>query len=296
MQTFTEKSKIGQRQPTMVSRFPMLRRAHLEQNREVNSDKRQDAQGDLTNIASHHFDNDFSHVPIHADSSKIIPSRTTIGFPDRHHEHALDTRQHQLLPRIKTIGFSVLNTSKDWSQTQALMNSAADKSTTPSTEDQDQGISSTLITPTATGVSIQAEAEGVYSSKEFPDGFRWTQTIITNANKGGPLLATPVSYTDPKPNDDTKPFYWTDGEELQNVGSFSDAPSRRPRPGGAVVWDAILSLNGVNGKSVKRFDSLGYGFTVDSTGTVSMHGLIPPKDLSHHLATLRGDFPDWTFK
>ncbi|HEY1432216.1 MAG TPA: hypothetical protein VGF39_11420 [Stellaceae bacterium] len=191
------------------------------------------------------------------------------------------------MPSIRTASFSPLSRDQR----------AADKSEVSSTDDQDQTASVSSLKAATNGVNITVEGVGVYSSNAYPDGFRWTQTITTNANKGGPLLPLPVNYVDPRPNDDTKPFYWTDAEEAAHPGTFIDTPSRRPRAGGTVYWDAILSLNGVNGKEVTRFDSLAYGFSVDSSGTVTTRGpLSSPGGVADHTAQLRSEFPDWTFK
>ena len=170
-----------------------------------------------------------------------------------------------------------------------------DKSVSPRDGDQDQTIGTTALAPTATGVRIRVDAEGLTSTPDYPDGFRWTQTIVTNVRRGGPLLADAVSYVDPDPNDDAKPFYWTDAEEARSLGVFTDAPSRKPRPAGTVSWDAVLSLTGVNGHDVTRFDSMTYGFDVDSAGTVSMRGPSSPATVADHLSTLRGSFSGWAF-
>jgi hypothetical protein len=186
--------------------------------------------------------------------------------------------------------------ARQWpSPAQVWTKPEGDKSEAPSTDDQDQSANVTSLTPIANGVSITAEAAGAFTSSVFPDGFRWTQTITTNANKGGPLLPAPVTYVDPKPNDDTKPFYWTDAEEAQHPGTFMDTPSRNPRPAGTVQWDAILSVNGVNDKAVTRFDSAAYGFRVATDGTVSARGPSTPASVAGHTATLKSEFPGWTF-
>ncbi|MEO8108810.1 MAG: hypothetical protein ABI594_02205 [Ginsengibacter sp.] len=189
-------------------------------------------------------------------------------------------------PKIKVAGFSSL-----------LKNLSAEKnkSKSRSTEDQDQSAVVTAFAATATGVDINAEVVDGSSSPDYPDGLRWTQTIITNVEKGGPLLPAPVEYVDPKPNDDAKPFYWTDAEEAGSPGKFHDAPSRKPRAAGTLNWDAILSINGVNGKSVERFDSIGYGFSVDSAGNVTTREPVSPANVGSHISTLGSEFPGWTF-
>jgi hypothetical protein len=254
------------------------------------------AKADSTTNGLVRFGHDFGTMPLHAATPTLVRQKAVTGAPGYRSEQATDVSQHELLaPRIKMAGFSPSNGLNARPENRICDKSESDKSVTPSMEDQDQSAGLSSLGTTARGVSITVEPVGAYSSTEFPDGFRWTQTVTTNANKGGPLLAAPVTYTDPKPNDDAKPFYWTDAEELQHKGTFKDTPSRNPRPGGTVVWDAILSLNGINGKTVTRFDSLGYGFSVDSGGKVNMNGAGTPGDVSDHLSTLSSDFPGWTF-
>lgn len=171
-----------------------------------------------------------------------------------------------------------------------------DKSTSPRSDDQDQHTSVASFSTNAHGVSIKVEPEGLYSSPDYPDGFRWTQTIETNTRRGGSILASPVSYVDPTPNDDSKPFYWTDAEHATHSGVFSDSPSRKPRAGGTVHWDATLSLTGVNGKAVERFDTLGYGFSVDSAGNTSARGPSSPGSIAAHMKALKSAFPGWSFR
>lgn len=168
-----------------------------------------------------------------------------------------------------------------------------DKSTGAFQDEQDQSASVTSYTTTARGVGMQVEAVGVYSSSDYPDGFRWTQTIDTNVPLGG----TTSPYVDPRPNDDTKPFYWTDAEYAARPTTFRDFPSRNPPATGTTTWQAILSLNGVNGTDVTRFDSLTYGFSIDSTGTVTPSGLASPGSglIATHQSTLASEFPGWTF-
>jgi hypothetical protein len=168
----------------------------------------------------------------------------------------------------------------------------ADKSMSAASELQDQSASLTSLTTTAHGISIQVEAEGGFSSDEFPDGFKWTQTIDTNVPKGG----TTSPYVDPRPNDDTKPFYYTDAEQLAHPTTFLDSPQRPTPAAGTTRWEAVLGLNGVNDgtQTVTGFDYMSYGFTVDSAGTVSLLPLASV-DGSGHRAILASEFAGWTF-
>lgn len=287
MRAFLREPKATRQPPSVKSATP-ARSSFMNGNQAMRSSSEADEAGvkrGSTTAEAARFGHDFGRMAVHA------------ATPADSRERAAEASRHRLpAPSIRVSRFAPPNASNAGPQDKTRAKPESDKSTAPSTEDQDQTASLSSLAATASGVAITVEPVGAYSSDEFPDGFRWTQTITTNANKGGPLLTTPVDYTDPKPNDDAKPFYWTDAEEVQHKGTFSDTPSRKPRSSGTVVWDAILSLNGVNGKNVTRFDSLGYGFSVDSGGKVALHGATTPADLSNHLSTLRGDFPDWTFK
>src|SRR5215203_5316027 len=168
-----------------------------------------------------------------------------------------------------------------------------DKSTGEYEEFQDQSSSATTFAKKPDGVHIEVEATGVYSSAEFPDSFKWTQTIDTNVPKGG--ATSP--YVDPRPNDDTKPFYYTDAEQAAHPTTFIDYP-KRPAPGaGTTNWDAILSLNGVNEttKTVTAFDSLTYGFSRDTTGAVTTRAPRSTGSATHQ-SILAAEFPGWTFR
>jgi len=175
-----------------------------------------------------------------------------------------------------------------------------DKSTEVSLGDQDQGTSVSTFNGTANGVEIEVDGVGCFTSTDFPDGFRWTQVIDTNAPLGG--ASSP--YVDPHPNDDTKPFYWTDAEEASSPCHFKDTPSRTPPASGAIYWQATLGLNGVNDatKTVKGFAYLTYGFTIDNASKVTTR----PPDLTggadhrsqlgvNHRSQLTAEFGGWTF-
>lgn len=157
---------------------------------------------------------------------------------------------------------------------------------------QDQTTSVTTFAATANGVQIVVEAQGVTSSLDYPDGFKWTQTIETNA----PLHGATSPYVDPQPNDDTKPFYWTDAEHAASPTTFSDGPTRQPPATGTTMWQAILGLNGVNEttKTVTGFEYLTYGFSIDSTGTVTTRAPTAGSG-SNHRSVLSAGFADWTF-
>jgi hypothetical protein len=208
------------------------------------------------------FGHDFSRIPLHANASvKIHPKLASVSINGR---------------------------------------VTGDKITQRNQPKADQTIGATSLTATAKGLDVSADAEGLVSSPDFPDGFRWLQTVTTNDPSdtpvGAPLLPVPITYVDPRPNDDTKPFYWTDAEEAANLGHFHDAPGRPAHPTGTITWAAILSLGGVNNKEVTRFASVGYGFSLDSKGTVTVSGPQSPSDVANHIGTLATGFPGWTFK
>jgi hypothetical protein len=213
------------------------------------------------------FGHDFSQIPVRSDG----PSYSTYR------------------PRIKVKSFSAHPPAG--ARGRAATAGSGDKSTDLQNTEQDQNASVTSYGTHANGVSIVAEAQGLFSSPDYPDGFRWTQTIDTNVPLGG----TTSPYVDPRPNDDTKPFYWTDAEHATYSPSFIDHPSRGVPASGTTTWDAILSLNGVNGTTVTRFDSLSYGFSIDSAGTVTQRGLTTPASVATHQSTLSSEFPGWTF-
>jgi hypothetical protein len=174
-----------------------------------------------------------------------------------------------------------------------LLRGVPDKSLREGDEKQDQNASLTSITSKTAGLRIEVEATGVTSSPEFPDGFKWTQTIDTNDPMGG----TTSPYVDPRPNDDGKPFYYTDAEQVAFPTTFVDNPSRPAPASGTTTWDAILCLNGVDesAKIVTAFDCLTYGFSRDSTGAVTLHGLASAS-FGAHQATLGSEFSGWTFQ
>lgn len=124
-------------------------------------------------------------------------------------------------------------------------------------------------------------------------GYRYTQTITTNV----PADGATSPYVDPQPNDDDKPFYWTDGEERDSNGTFHDSPTRQAPRSGSTDWDAVVSITEVTGRSVTVLDSLTYGFSMDSSSSLTAR---PPKaassgEVGSHVATLSSEFADWTF-
>ena len=273
-----------------------------------------------------HF-HDFTQIPVY---SPVIQAKLTSGSPNDRYEQEADRVGHKVAQMIKTPSLSETTVAR---QSQALPIERLDlpvaepskipipnlsvgsflrdsasttehsalpsktmwrsgKSTYGNNETQDQNASLTSLAAHANGVAIVVEAEGLYTSTEYPDGFKWTQTIDTNVPKGG----TTSPYVDPRPNDDTKPFYYTDAEQVSFPTTFRDRPSRSIPATGTTHWNAILGLNGVNESTntVKGFDYLTYGFSLDSTGKVTING---PASVggSGHRSILSSEFSAWTF-
>lgn len=167
-----------------------------------------------------------------------------------------------------------------------------DKSTSEGSGEQDQSMDTPSVAKESRGLGITVEMSGATSSAAHPDGYHWTQTIDTNVPLGG----STSPYVDPRPNDDTLPFYWTAAEAAARPTTFEDHPSRAVPASGVTRWEATLALNGVHKakKVVKLYDCIRYGFTLDSAGKVT---LIAPKSAAGttHRSTLAGEFSDWTF-
>ena len=235
------------------------------------------------------YGHDFGHVRVHADERGDVQPGA-----ERDGRRADPSAQSDERPRLRIKRFAIENPRRHDLAPPRLDSAATrDKSTGEYEEEQDQSSSVTTFAATAEGVHIEAEATGVYTSAEYPAGFKWTQTIDTNVPLGG--ATSP--YVDPHPNDDTKPFYWTDAEHAAHPTTFIDFPKRRVPVAGATNWDAILCLNGVNEatKTVIAFDSLTYGFSRDTTGTVTTRAPRSTGSATHQ-SILASEFPDWTFR
>ena len=143
------------------------------------------------------------------------------------------------------------------------------------------------------GLRIVAEISGGFDSTDYPDGFKFTQVIDTNA----PLHGATAPYVDPHPNDDTKPFYWTDAEQERYPTTFRDYPKRNPPTGTSVTyWQATLALNGVDDKTKKvtGFDYITYGFQMDAAGNITL-SYPQSTDGENHRRALTTEFSGWTF-
>jgi hypothetical protein len=140
---------------------------------------------------------------------------------------------------------------------------------------------------TGRGVHIRVSGGNPGGTTEYPQGIRWVQTIETDR----PLHNQTSPYVDFIPPRDDKPFYFSDAGE---TATFSDNPSRSAN---GIRWDATLSLVGVKDKVITRFDSVKYGFDIDGSGTVNLHGpsSVGVASLVVHGDTLRSEHGDWAF-
>jgi hypothetical protein len=225
------------------------------------------------------FGHDFSRLRVHSDErSDTQPSKE-----DNREPIALLT-QEPVLPRLSVKHFAAESPPDAMTE--------PDKSIAPISEFQDQSASTSSFTRTAAGVSIVVNASDVSPTSKHPDGFKFTQTINTNVPLGGAISP----YVDPRPNDDTKPFYWTDAEQAANPTTFSDAPARPAPASGTTNWDAVLALNGVNEatRTVTAYQALTYGFSRDSSGAVTTRRPTTTSAIEHR-RILSSEFPGWTF-
>jgi hypothetical protein len=144
--------------------------------------------------------------------------------------------------------------------------------------------------PSGRGIHIRVNGGHPGATPEYPDGIRWIQTIDTNA----PLFGQAPPYVDFIPPKDDKPFYFSDAMEGSQGGTFSDNPSRSAN---SIRWDAALSLVGVSGRTVTRIDSVNYGFDINASGALSLHGpsRTGTSDVVIQGDTLRSEHPDWVF-
>ena len=140
---------------------------------------------------------------------------------------------------------------------------------------------------TGRGVHIRVAGGDPSGTPDFPDGIRWVQTVDTNA----PLFGQSPPYVDFIAPKDDKPFYFPDSRE---TAVFSDNPSRKAN---GVRWDATLSLVGVRKRQITRLDSVNYGFDINPSGTLSLHGPSATGVIGAviHGDTLRSEYPDWVF-
>jgi hypothetical protein len=217
-------------------------------------------------------------------ASGPVPGRRR-PTPFRFADLQVNPERQEPLPRIRVREFATAGRPP-------VAQSTPDKSTEEESELQDQSASVSTYVTTASGVRVVVDAVGVTPSPAFPDGYKWTQTIDTNVPLGG----TTSPYVDPRPNDDTKPFYWTDAEHAASPTQFRDAPSRPAPAAGTAWWNGTLCLNGVD-EARKRgttVDCITYGFTRDASGAVTRNS-VGSSSGGTHRSTLASEFPDWSF-
>jgi hypothetical protein len=198
-------------------------------------------------------------------------------------------------PHIKITGFSLIPAAKP---PDSATHSGRDKSLA-SADDNEEQDKYTSVTNFASysksgvqGVSIQVEATGGQSDPNFPDGPKWTQTIETSS----PLNGATSPYVDPHPNDDDKPYYYTDSEHAARPTTFVDRPTRAAPASGSLSWQATLGLNNVNqaNKTVVGLEYLTYGFLLDNAGTLTLNNPVSTGG-SNHISTLSSEWPDYKF-
>jgi hypothetical protein len=233
-----------------------------------------------------------------ADSASLIAREAPRGvawdfnkipiFPPNQQRASAPTLSPASTPHIKVETFGLGSFASGAAQSLTQPDGSPDDLEVMS-DDQD-ALTPDVFEPgrTGRGVHIRVSGGNPAGTPDFPDGLRWVQTIDTNA----PLFGQSPPYVDfALHQKDDKPFYFNDAREN---ATFSDNPSRSAN---GIRWNATLSLVGVKGRIVTRFDSVNYGFDIDPSGTLSPHqpratGVI---DLVIHGDTLRSEYPDWVF-
>src|SRR5215472_7204095 len=276
----------------------LLHRASNQEPRELSSHQAPRLKG---NKVDHHCEQegeaarvtprDFSKIPIHAPEQPASASRLstlaqTTACNDGSYPHQ-SRRAAPLRPRIELDAISLHSLPSDEIRNGALRDGSPDD-LEQMEGDQDALMPSVFERkPSGRGVHIRVQGGNPQGTPDFPDGIRWVQTIDTNA----PLFNQNPPYVDFAPPKDDKPFYFPDAREN---ATFSDNPSRKAN---GVRWDATLSLVGVHERTITRFDSVNYGFDIDASGTLNLHGpsTTGVADLVIHGDTLRSEYPDWVF-
>jgi len=145
-----------------------------------------------------------------------------------------------------------------------------------------------------------AQDKGWVEGKHAVDGFRWLQTVKTNA----PLPPQArLEYVD-HGKDFPDPFYnQTAIGPTDPENKFEDFPQRSPGPG-RIFWKATLTIVAVNLQDRRRVahDIRAYGFELTIMRGTSFVGevkLTAPSrnwsDLKEHRRIVKLDFPDWKF-
>ncbi len=154
-------------------------------------------------------------APVSQSLQRAMGNQAMQAMGDKSHDSGQSS-----LPRIRLTNFSADGATGQLNSNGSFAPRLPDKSTNQTTGDQDQNASLTSFAAEARGVGIQVEITNGTSSADYPDGYRWTQTIDSNVPLGG----TTSPYVDPRPNDDTKPFYWTDAEAAATADHLYRSP------------------------------------------------------------------------
>src|SRR5262245_16847810 len=151
-------------------------------------------------------------------------------------------------------------------------------------------------------VSLEAEADDLDSfDRDYPDGFRWVQTVITN----DPLEGKQPESVDPGRSKLPEPFYYRYLPNVREPGKFDDTVRRSvPAAGKTTEWNATLTLVAVDLKHkwMEAHDIRTYGFKLSlrkgmrDVGNVEL--VYPKPDwhaLGKHAAIVKLEYPAWTF-
>ena len=152
-------------------------------------------------------------------------------------------------------------------------------------EEFDSRLEVGTFVPHKHGVSIYLENNSADMSN------RWVQTIDTSVPLGG----NSTYYVDPRPADDSKPFYYTDEERKLGCANFSDSPARSIPQGDDTTWTAILSEVKVDGNDIIILDTIKYGFTINEKGVVTPLDPQPvtKAEIRKHIQQIEKEYPNY---
>ncbi len=130
--------------------------------------------------------------------------------------------------------------------------------------ERDNGLAISMYESVGQGVKIIVDYQCNEGSNR---DYRWIQNVTTNSPKQG----TQNQYLDPDPNDDDKPFYYTDSElenfldNERNAISFVDFPEREQN---GDFWVGELSLVKIVSGILSIQANITYGFSVEENRAV----------------------------
>lgn len=161
----------------------------------------------------------------------------------------------------------------------------------------------TKYAQTGSGVEIEIRHNVV---KKAGAQLRWCQTITENGSVF--KVCGKRNYVDPwdlnygpGPGvcgaDDIKPFYWTDAEETNSGGVFSDRPSEGAPASGRSWIQFVTSLAEVQGTKVHLLVAVAWGFDRMSDGNVQVAVLRTPsfEQMRVHGQTLKSMYPTYQY-